>query len=115
MTRCLRAIAPTAVLAASALIARPAQAHAHVGVFFGFPGFAYSAPYAYYPAPVYYPPAYYYAPPPAYYEATPGAAAPAGYTCYTTPYVCPLTEPHQVGAPCACPAYGGGSVAGSVR
>jgi len=116
MKRILRAAALAALGAASAFAARPAQAHAHFGVFLGFPGFVYGEPYAYYPEPVYYPPPVYYTAPPTYYEPAPGtAAAPAGYTCYTTPYVCPLTEPHPVGAPCSCPAYGGGSVTGSVR
>ncbi len=30
-------------------------------------------------------------------------------------FVCPLDKANPVGRPCACPAYGGASVAGTVR
>lgn len=96
-----------AVLAAGlALGPKPAQAYARFGVVVG-PPIVVGPVYGYYPAPVY------YYPPPAYaYPATP---VPPGTTCYAAPYVCPLLHAHPVGGNCACPAYGGSSVPGTVR
>jgi hypothetical protein len=107
---CVAAVAGAALLAP----AKPAAAHGHIGVIFGFSPFVFGPP-VYYPPPVYYyyPPAYYA--PPAYAAPAPAGAAPAGFTCYATPYVCPLNVQQPVGGPCACPAYGGGDIGGTVR
>jgi len=97
-------------IAGALFAARPAQAH--VGIrFFVAPPVVVGPPVYdyYYPVPVYYPPPAYYYPPPA------NASVPAGYTCCAGPYVCPLDKIHPVGGPCACPAYGGTSVTGTVR
>jgi len=121
--KCLPVLAATLALGVLAA-PKPAHAWGRFGVFVGFPPVVVGGPF-YYPPPVYYPPPYYYAPypPPPYYPPAappPGApaagqAAPAGFTCYAKPYICPLQEMHQVGEPCACEGLGGGSVAGTVQ
>jgi len=110
--RFLRALPILAALAiAGALCApRSAQAHVRIGFFVAPPVVVGPPAYDYYyPVPVYYPPPAYYYPPPA------NASVPAGYTCYAGPYVCPLDKIHPVNSHCACPAYGGASVIGTVR
>jgi hypothetical protein len=111
LTRFIRAMPILSALAiAGAMVApKPAEARIGVGVFVG-PSVVVGPPVYgfYYPVPVYYPrPVYFYPPVP--------APAPAGYTCYAGPYVCPLDKANPVGGPCACPSYGGASVAGTVR
>jgi len=118
VSRLFKFLPVLAVLAMAGILAapKPAQAHGRFGVVLGVPSVFIAPPFYYpaYPAPVYVaPPPVYYAPayvPPAY-----AAPAPAGFTCYATPYVCPLQVAHPVGGPCACPAYGGGAVSGTVR
>lgn len=116
----LRFLPVLAVLALAGMVAAPKPAHAYgrIGVVIGVPP-VFVAPPFYYPAPVYVaPPPVYYTPAypaPAYAPPPYSAAAPAGFTCYATPYICPLNVIHPVGGPCACPAYGGGAVSGTVR
>jgi hypothetical protein len=111
-TRFLRALPILAVLGTAIAVSAPKPAQARIGIgFFVAPPVVVVPPVYdyYYPAPVYYaPPVYYYPPPGA-------APVPAGYGCYAGLYVCPLETIHPVGGHRARPAYGGSSVAGTVR
>lgn len=106
------ATAIAAVVAASSVIAPPAQARVFVGI--GIPLFA---PF-YYPPPVYYPPPpVYYPPPPVVYAPPPPAFSPAppqpgGQSCYAGPYVCPMDRPAGSGGACYCPGNNGQRVWG---
>jgi hypothetical protein len=120
LLKCLPLLAATLALGVMAA-PKPAHAWGRFGVFVGFPPVVLGGPF-YYPPPIYYPPPYDYAPyappydpPAAPPPGTGGQAAPAGFTCYAKPYICPLQEMHQVGESCACEALGGGSVAGTVQ
>jgi hypothetical protein len=117
----LRALAVLAVAGGGALLATPAAAWWHGGVFIGLPPVvvapapAYYPPYPYYP---YYPYAPgYYAPPPA---ATPvpqaqgstaapnqsGHAVAYGTTCHAGVYTCAAPWYTPVGKTCVCPGIG---------
>jgi hypothetical protein len=105
---------PLPLLAAAILLAicaapTQAQAWGRYGVFIGLPPIVLGGP-LYAPPPVYEPP-----PPPPAYIPPPAPAAPAGYTCYAKPYICPLYHPHKIGHRCACEALGGGAVPGTVQ
>ena len=92
-----------ALLIASSFAATPAEAKYGGGVFFGVSPF-YFGPRIFYPPPIYYPPPAYY-PQPAYYPPT-YYARPGAYlaqSCTAGPYVCPLSPPGPIGAPCSCP------------
>jgi hypothetical protein len=103
-----------AVLAAALAVAPSASAHVRFGFFVGGPRVFVGPPVVY--PPYFYEPYYdegYYAPP--VYAYPPPVGTPAGFTCYAGRYVCPLEVQHPVGGDCACPAYGGGRVDGTVR
>ncbi len=111
-TRFIRALPILAVLGIAIAVSAPKAAQARIGIgFFVAPPAVIVPPVYefYYPAPVYYSPPVYDYPPPA------KASVPVGYTCYAGAYVCPLENRHPVGGYCACPAYGGSNVAGTVR
>lgn len=97
-----------AVFAASILFAvspTPAEARIFFGVGYGFP--FYAPVYPFYGPPVVYAPLVVYASPPAAYAAPPSyAAAPSG-RCFASAYVCPVSRPGPVGAPCSCPTNTG--------
>jgi hypothetical protein len=99
----------SAILAAAALGAvavtapSPALAWYHGGVFVGISPF----PVFVGPPVVYAPPAYYPYPPPVAY--TP---VPAGRSCYTATFACPIAPSIAPGAPCSCPTAGGGLAGG---
>ncbi|MDJ0388676.1 hypothetical protein QMO56_11185 [Roseomonas sp. E05] len=111
---------PARLLPATLLLALAAgSALARGGVWIGIgPGYTYPPPYGWSPPPYYPPP--YYGPPPTYYAVPvvpyypPPAYGTAGQACYAGPYMCQLDRPEPVGAPCSCPAKGGGRAWGRV-
>ena len=114
ISRRMRFITAAMVLMSALAVATPAKAWRGPGVFIGVSPFFFG-PRVFYPPPIYYPPPAYY-PQPAYYPPT-FYARPGTYvaqSCNAGPYVCPLSPPGPIGAPCSCPTDRG-RIAGRVN
>ena len=101
-SRRMRFITAAMVLMSALAVATPAKAWRGSGVFIGVSPFFYGPP-VFFPPPVFYPPVFFpqpvYSPP--MFLARPNNLS--SQSCNAGPYVCPLSPPGPVGAPCSCP------------